>query len=73
MVFDHCRCLDFDKEPILPSVVFCAERGSSVNMSPLYMVSVTHATGEAFIGQENCSVMTASGLGFREVYFITWY
>ena len=41
MVFDHCRCLDFDKVPILPSVVFCAERGSSVNMSPLYMVSVT--------------------------------
>jgi len=32
-----------------------------------------HATGEAFIGQEKCSVMTASGLGFREVYFITWY
>ena len=30
-----------------------------------------HATGEAFIGQEKCSVMMASGLGFREVYSIT--
>ena len=28
--------------------------------------------GEAFIGQEKCSVMTVSGLGFREAYSITW-
>ena len=27
--------------------------------------SLEHATGEAFIGQEKCSVMMASGLGFK--------
>ena len=32
-----------------------------------------HATGEAFIGQEKCSVIMESGLGLRKVYFITLY
>ena len=33
----------------------------------------THGTGEAFIGQEKYSVIMASGLRLRKVYFITTY
>ena len=32
-----------------------------------------HATGEAFIGQEKYSVITASGLGLSKVYIIVSY
>ena len=30
----------------------------------------SHATGKAFVGQENFSVIMISGLGLKKVYFI---
>ena len=64
----HCILSHFWR--LRDSNILCITKRSSISVRS---VKSSHATGEAFIGQEKFSVIMESGLGLRKVYFITLY